>query len=687
MLTNRETDGSRSQSSKRKNSVYFPKFSIRISREWVYGILLLGFVVSSLLGFLGRIETGPPAQLNNLFLDAFMKYSANGKPAQNAVVVDIDDVSLSAAGQWPWPRYRMASLVQAIADAKPSAIGLDVIFSEPDRTSLNNIQKAFKRDFGLEISFAGVPPGLLDNDGYLGHVLSAANVVGARYFYFDYTSKAEISVKPEFRFTGNTELLSLHDAPGLLNNTYEIFSQVRYNGFLNKQPDSDGRLRRIPFLIKHQGVIYPNLSLATFMRSLGVDTASIEEDMNGPVIRAGGHYIPISRSGFALLRFNGRPDLYPAISALDVLNGTFNKADIKGKIIFVGSSAAVLNDLHSTIFDSQFPGLKAQAAAIENIITDSFVREPSWGGMAGLLLCIATGLLVSALFIFLQKPLQLFSGTALLSAIVFMGSVYLFRAEGIFLSPAAPFLVTIALFTLFTAVRFAIVKQQAYVWFRQLANVRQVTMESMAAVAETRDPETGGHIKRTKHYVKAIAENLRDTGYYSEIMTQEFIDLLFVSAPLHDIGKVGVPDNILRKPGKLTDEEYELMKKHAEYGKNIVSSTAQKIEGDNFLNIAVDITYSHHERWDGSGYPLGLAGQEIPLAGRIMAVADAYDAAISRRCYKEPLPHDEAVRLMREAKGKVYDPVILDAFLSIEEAIREIAARYQDEDELVLGDS
>lgn len=649
-------------------------------------MLLLGLVVSSLLGFVGRTETGLPVQLNYLFLDAYMKYSASGKLAQNAVVVDIDDVSLSAAGQWPWPRYRMASLVQAIAEGNPAAIGLDVIFSEPDRTSLNNIQKAFKQDFGLDISFAGVPRGLSDNDGYLGQVLAAASVVGARYFYFDHTSRAEISALPEFRFTGKTGLLSLHDAPGVLNNTYEIFSQVRYNGFLNKQPDSDGMLRRIPLLIQHQGVIYPHLSLATFMRSLGVDSAAIEEDRNGPVILVGKHSIPISRNGYTLLRFNGKPHLYPAISAVDVLNGTFNKDRLRGKIVFVGSSAAALNDLHSTIFDSQFPGLKAQAVLIENITSGSFVREPSWAGTATLPACIAIGLMVSAVFILLRGPLQLFFGTAVLAGIVLLISIYLFQSLGIFLSPAAPIMVTVVLFTFFTSARFALEKRHAYVWFRQLANARQVTMESMAAVAETRDPETGGHIKRTQHYVKAIAERLRETGNYSEILTQEFTDLLFISAPLHDIGKVGVPDKILLKPGKHTDEEFELMKKHVEYGRNIVCSTAHKIEGDNFLNIAAEIAYYHHERWDGTGYLMGLAGQAIPLSGRIMAVADAYDAAISRRCYKEPLPHEEAVRLMREASGKVYDPVIIDAFLSIGEEIRVIAAKYQDEGELVLGD-
>ena len=159
-----------------------------------------------------------------------------------------------------------------------------------------------------------------------------------------------------------------------------------------------------------------------------------------------------------------------------------------------------------------------------------------------------------------------------------------------------------------------------------LANARQLVMESMAAVAETRHPETGAHIRRTQNYVRAIAEKLRCDGHYTEILTHEFIDLLFVSAPLHDIGKVGIPDSILLKSDRLTPPEFELMKKHAEYGRNIICSAAQRIEGDNFLSLAGEIALTHHEMWDGSGYPLGLAGQKIPLSGRIMIVADVYDA-------------------------------------------------------------
>lgn len=439
-------------------------------------------------------------------------------------------------------------------------------------------------------------------------------------------------------------------------------------------------------MIRDNGAIYPHLALATFMRSMKVASASIEEGNNGPVIRVGSHAIPIDRHGYALLRFNGKPYLYPAISAIDLLSGKSRGDELKGKTVFLGSSAAGLNDLHSTIFDSQFPGLKTLAVAAENMATDDFFTEPAWTGPAILWASVAIGLMVSAMFILVREPWRIFLGTTVVGGCTVSSSIFLFQSAGMVLSPAAPVSVCVILFTLFSATRFAVEKRNAYIWFKELANARQLTIESMSAVAETRDPETGAHIRRVQHYVKAIAEELRVTGHYADILTPEFIDLLFVSAPLHDIGKVGVPDHILLKPGKHTEEEMVLMRKHADFGRDIIFSTARKIEGDNFLIVASEIAATHHEKWDGTGYPLGLAGQDIPLSGRITAVADVYDALISRRCYKAPFPHETAMENMLACRGKSFDPVVLDAFFNIEEEIKKIAASHQDEQELVLGD-
>lgn len=658
----------------------------KLPRIWVYLILLLGLAVSSLLGFAAWQNATPIRQLDRMFFDTLSKRSASGSKAQSTLVVDIDEASLSAAGQWPWPRYRMAALVQAIAKAKPAAIGLDILFPEVDRTSLSNIRQSFRQDFGLDLVISGAPAELSDNDGYFGQVLAQTGVVGAKYFYFDHTNKTEVPAAPEFRISGRTDLLALREATGVLANTYKIAAQLKYSGYLNYQPDGDGMLRSLPLLISYHGAIYPHLALATFMRAMGVSSAEITEDKYGPLIRVGSHAIPVDRHGYALLRYNGKPQLYPAVSAVDVLNGTVGADEIKGKTIFVGSSAIGLSDLHSTIFDSQFPGLKTQAAMVENMVSNNFVREPIWSKTAILLGSIVIGLLIAVLFVLVREPLPLFLGTSAVAGAVLLLCTFLFLSLGIVASPAAPVLVTAILFTLFTVTRFVLEKRNAYLWFKKLANAQQVTIESMSAVAETRDNETGAHIKRVQYYTKAIAERLRDTGQYADILTQDYIDMLFISAPLHDIGKVGVPDNILLKPGKHTEAEFELMKKHAEFGRDMICSTAKKIEGDNYLKIAGEVAATHHEKWDGTGYPHGLAGLDIPLSGRIVVVADVYDALISRRCYKPPFPHETAMENMRLGRAKSFDPVVLDAFFSIEEQIKEIAASYRDDQELVLGD-
>lgn len=641
-------------------------------------MLAAGVLISLALGLVS--QSGVAGRLDHLFLDAFARMSAPGQASRQTLVIDVDDVSLAAVGQWPWPRYRVAALIDSVAAARPAAIGLDILFAEPDRTSLKNIQEAYKQDFGLDITVVGAN-GLHDNDGYLAEVLEKNGAVGARFFYFDHISNTPVDQRPQFSFDGRTDLLSLHDAKGMLDNTPELASRLKFSGFLNTQADSDGILRRVPLLIQHAGAIYPHLALATFMRAQGVASARIEHDRHGPLIRVAQHAIPIDEKGFALLSLRGASALYPSIPAVDVLNKGLAPELARGRVVFIGSSAAGLNDLHSTIFDAQYPGLRIQAALADNMATGRFIRQPSWSGVAIVGICLLVGLFVTGLFIALREPLHLCLGSAAIAALVLVCSTLAFAGAGLFLSPAFPVLVAATLFVLFTTARFALERQRAHAWFRKLANAQQVAMVSMAAVAETRDPETGAHIKRTQHYVRAIAETLRDNGKHLGTLTPEYIGLLFASAPLHDIGKVGVPDHILLKPGKLTEAEFVEMKKHAEYGRDIIHSAAGRIEGENFLRLAAEIAYGHHEKWDGSGYPRGLAGQDIPLSARIMTVADVYDALISRRCYKEPFPHLEAVRIMREARGRIFDPDILDTFFSIEKQIIEIAATYRDHEE------
>lgn len=216
---------------------------------------------------------------------------------------------------------------------------------------------------------------------------------------------------------------------------------------------------------------------------------------------------------------------------------------------------------------------------------------------------------------------------------------------------------------------------------RELVMTQDATIESMAVLAEYRDPETGGHIMRTKNYVRILANKLKEHPKFRDYLTADVIDLLHKSAPLHDIGKVGVPDHILLKPGKLTNEEFEEIKKHTTYGHNAIAVAERRLGENSFLSLAREIAYAHQEKWDGSGYPRGLKGEEIPISGRLMALADVYDALISKRVYKPPFSHRKAVDIIIEGRGKHFDPDMVDAFMEIQEDFRQVGLHYADFDE------
>jgi putative two-component system response regulator len=227
----------------------------------------------------------------------------------------------------------------------------------------------------------------------------------------------------------------------------------------------------------------------------------------------------------------------------------------------------------------------------------------------------------------------------------------------------------------------AYLESEVYRRTREVQAIQDVTILTMASLAETRDNETGNHIRRTQHYVKALALKLRDHPRFAGYFTDHVIDLLFKSAPLHDIGKVGIPDRILLKPGKLTPEEFEIMKTHTTLGRDAIEQAERQLGTPvEFLKVAKEIAYSHQEKWDGSGYPEGLAGDAIPVSARLMAVADVYDALISRRVYKPPFPHEKAVALIAEGRGRHFDPDITDVFMEIREEFRTIAKRFADSD-------
>jgi putative two-component system response regulator len=217
---------------------------------------------------------------------------------------------------------------------------------------------------------------------------------------------------------------------------------------------------------------------------------------------------------------------------------------------------------------------------------------------------------------------------------------------------------------------------------REVAAIQDVTILAMASLAETRDNDTGNHIRRTQFYVKALGERLREHPRFADFFTDRNISLLFKSAPLHDIGKVGIPDRILLKPGRLEADEVEIMKTHTTLGREAIEHAERALGTDvEFLTMAKEIVLSHHEKWDGTGYPEGLSGDDIPISARLMALADVYDALVCRRIYKVGMPHEKASEIIRAGKASHFDPDVVDAFSEIHEEFRAIAARFADRED------
>ncbi|AZN35692.1 response regulator [Iodobacter ciconiae] len=217
---------------------------------------------------------------------------------------------------------------------------------------------------------------------------------------------------------------------------------------------------------------------------------------------------------------------------------------------------------------------------------------------------------------------------------------------------------------------------------QELLKIQDATILAMGVMAELRDEETGLHLKRTQEYLRCLARAVADHPRFVAQLDPDSIAGMVKSAPLHDIGKVGVPDAILHKPAKLTDEEFTIMKNHPTYGRNIIREVERMLgEESVFLRYAREIAYGHQEKWDGSGYPQGAKGDEIPLSARLMAVADVYDALVSKRVYKAAFSHETAVNIIVQGKGRHFDPDLVEGFIQVAEQFQAIALQYADKTE------
>jgi len=605
------------------------------------------------------------------------------------MVVDIDEKSLARFGQWPWPRYRVALLLERLRSLGALTVALDMVFHEADRTSLEILQKEANRDLNIRVDLSKLPKILMDNDLLLAQTLSRGPFVLGYSFVF--SDKGQMA--PECRLRPlNVVVRKTPDANGRSEFLYRpqdavcnlkiLSDAVSSEGFFNAMKDTDGILRRVPLIMEHNNGFYPSLALAAYIQAYRVSRVVLQTNSVGAeTIALDKTIVPVDAKGNLWIHYRGKGKTFDFVSAGDILLNLVPKERIQGRIVFIGSTAAGIGESHAIPQDPLFPGTEVHATVLDNLLRKDFISRPGWTpgmelGVTFVLGIISTLILawtgaVSSLFIF--------GGLALG---VWLASDWIFQTKGVFISPLFPLVTLTYQFTFLTLLKYRQKERTVKLRTRELAITQEFVIQCLAALAEARDSETSSHIFRCQMYVRALSYQLANSQKFSRLLDHETIDLLCRCAPLHDIGKVGVPDRILFKRDKLTDDEYEEMKRHTTYGRDAIQKAGLKFGrgvSSRFLQFGKEMAYSHHERWDGSGYPEGLEREKIPIIGRIMALADVYDALISKRAYKPAFTHEEAVSFIAKHQGILFDPDVVEAFLKIVEEFRKIALKFPDQ--------
>lgn len=655
------------------------------NKQLSWKVLYTGIIMAAVAASLVWMQIDPLVQLDRISYD-FMLRSLGGKEAHSdVVIVDIDEESLDRHGQWPWPRNIIARLLEVIAQGEPAAVGVDILFPEPDRTSLGPIFEELYDDFGISLDTSNVPKETIDHDFALARILERGGFyLGATFIFDGDESRGKVlpkSQRPVDYAVRGVHKFAHFTADNVVAPIDELVEVADGIGFLNILPDKDGVIRKSPLLIKYGYDLHSSLSLSVFARYKKTKTIVIEGDDSGAyTLFIADTRIPVDKYGNIGIRFKGPAGTYPHLSANMVLEEKIGPAVFENKIVLVGSSAAGLKDIHPTPFDHSFSGVEVHASVIGTLLDREFILQPSWS------------VWFQSLFVFLIILISLiveFRFSAWFGGMVFVCFLVLtpllcfvlFYTSQLFISPISPLVLYVVAFVLLVLIRFRREELRTIHYERQLVAAQDMAIVGLASIVETRDAGTGKHIMRTQKYVQALANYLSKHNPEEYYFHPQEIELLYKSSALHDVGKVGVPDNILLKAGPLTWAEFEEMKKHTVYGAQALEKAEDVArEGDDppFLEMAREIALTHHEKWDGTGYPNGLKGEEIPVSGRLMAIADVYDALISRRVYKEPMSHEEACEYIFGNRSTHFDPEVVDAFRVLKYEFEEIARSDKD---------
>jgi adenylate cyclase len=630
-------------------------FSARPPRRRLVFVCGLGAVI-----VMAVVAVFPPTFLkrfDDAAYDILLRSARTRPPAGRVVIVDIDERSLTTIGQWPWRRSLIGDLIARLRHMGATTIALDMVFAEPDRD--------------------GTP-----SDEALAVSLREGRVVLGNAMRFDAGggegSACEMHpVGPAVVHQGDeTGESPYFQATAAVCNLPALAGAAGASGFMNAAPDGDGILRRVPLLMEFEGRVYPSLALAATMAATGSrDLVLRIANVNTAWLIFGDRAVPVDGKANALLRYRGVKQSFPYVSAADVLRNRVPPGTLQDKIVFVGTTALGTREVVSTPLDTLFVGVEVQATVADNLLQQDFMRRSQLGTVLEGLAVVAAGLAVTLLMA-TTGTLPGVAGGGIAIAAVWLATGWAFSTTGVFVSPVAPTIAVMAALAMMTLLNFTIERGRADTAGREKTTAQRLMIQTLLSLTETRDAETGRHSRRTQQYARLLADRLSADPRFREYLTPEKVDLISSLAPLHDIGKVGVPDHILNKPGALTPDELAEMRRHPEYGYETILKAEQRVgvRDDAILAVAKDIVYTHHERWDGTGYPRALSGTQIPIEGRVMAIVDVYDAITTRTLYRPPMSYDDAVTFIVERRGTHFDPAVVEAFVDVAPRFRAVGA-------------
>ena len=628
-------------------------------------ILLCGLVPTIVVAVLSLYRPSSLVSLEYSVYDRLLRSVPAPPPSDRIVIIDVDERSLAAVGQWPWRRDVIGDLITRLRDLGAAVVALDIVFAEPDR-----------------FDSGGVRP-----DAALAESLRGGRVVLGYAMTFDGTHHASREcvrhpigvaiVQPAEDVLGEP----FFHATGAVCNLESLSDAAAASGFLNAAPDPDGILRRVPVLVEYEGRVYPSLSLAAVEAATGGRASALKvSNVNNAALiltpRPGGsdRAVPLDGKSNMLLRYRGAKRTFQYYSAADVLAGRANPRTFANKIVFVGTTALGTREVVATPLDTLFAGVEVHATAADNLLQGDFLMRPEHRVALETQLVIGVGTLAALLFLRFGLVWGLLASVAG-GGLLWGTSYFMLSANGMFVSPLYPTLGVSGALAAMTAAGLIIERRRADKSVQENAASRRLMVETLLSLTGIRDLETGKHSERTQKYTRVLAQQLSKHPAFEDYLTAERVELLASLAPLHDIGKVGVPDAVLNKPGALTPQELEEMRKHPSHGRAVIENAerAAGVRDDLTLAIAKDIVYTHHEWWDGTGYPQGLKGAQIPIPGRIMAVVDVYDAIRTRNLYKPPMSQDDAVKHILDGKGKHFDPAVVEAFVQVSPMLHHLS--------------